>query len=96
MLESKITRERYISAEQVAKEIWSTYNNDVLMDEHARFSRLHVNNQTDPEYGVLRSTFGLARTGRGANTFECTARCSDIKSVKVSVDTKTEERNVRR
>ncbi len=96
LLESKITRDRFISAEKLAKTIWSNYNDDVLMEQYALFSTLHVKAQYDTMYISLKNKFGLRQTGRGDNTYECSAQCSDIKCEEVTCETKVEEKNIRR
>jgi len=82
LLESKITREQYINSEKVAKEIWSNYNNDALVDEQARLSMLHLTRgQSNCEYEDLKGKFGLTKTSRGKTeeTHECTTYCSEIR-----------------
>ena len=96
LLKSKITRERYISAEKLAKTIWGNYNNDDLIERHARFSMLHVADKSNEEYNDLKNTFKLQETERGNHTCECTAGCSDIKSENVACDTREDEKNERR
>jgi hypothetical protein len=86
MLASKITREQFENSNKLASTIWSIYNDDVLIDEHTIFSRLHLNNQSDKAYERLQRKFGLQRTERGDNTYECTEWCSDIKSENIACE----------
>ena len=87
LLECRVTREQYEKATKLACTIWSKYNNDALLEAHARFSSLHFADPVGDEYGELKSTFGLIQTKRGKEgEFECTERCFDIRSGTYSRD----------
>ncbi len=97
LLKTKIGHENFIAAENIAKVIWSTYNNDVLMDEHAMFSNLHLEDQSKEEYISLKPKFGLKETNRSRNknnkAYECTSKVvSEIRKYSCT----QEEKAVRR
>jgi len=86
LLESKVTIESFIYAKKLAKDIWSTYNDDSLINDYMKLSLLHVEGgQLESEYKRLdREFFKLKKTKRGIDTFECTNKCLDIASLGVS------------
>jgi hypothetical protein len=97
LLESKITKEHYIRSEELAKRIWDKYNNDALMDQHAKFSRLHTENNHSEEYSEFQTRFGMHQTSRGGNTYECAHDiCLDIKSAEIATDNREDEKEIRR
>jgi len=99
LLESKITGEHYIKSEELAKRIWDKYNNDRLIDQHAKFSKLHMEDNHSSEYEELRARFGMYQTSRGKsnNTYECaTGICLDINSAKIATTNRKEEAQIRR
>lgn len=97
LLSSHITQDQYILANQLHKTIWSTYNNDLLINEHAEFSQLHLTDQSNPKYEKLKNTYQLSKTDRGDSAFQCMgSQCIDIKNAKIPSKTKKEDKSTRR
>ena len=85
LLKTKITRQQYERASELATMIWSKYNDDNLVSEQEQLSCLHISYQGDcqnqTDYLLLKNHFKLIQTKRGKKgTLECTADyCYDIR-----------------
>lgn len=96
LLTSIITKDQYLNSEKLAKEIWSNYNNDILLEQQTRLSQLHIEGSklSGEEYNQLKIQFGLVSNDRGQkdDSFECTQSGSEIRKFNCN----KEEKNVRR
>ncbi len=96
LLTSIITKDQYLNSEKLAKEIWSYYNNDILLEQQARLSQLHVEGDQllSDEYIQLKIQFGLAENSRGRNneSLECTKFFSEIRKNSCNKKEKNERR----
>ena len=81
LIHKNVDIDAFRTAKDLAGIIWSTYNNDALMDERRTLSELHSEDKkSSDEYKKVRQKFDLARNEKSADGYVCKKSCFDIRS----------------